>query len=210
MPNSQKPERVTRDYMREQTRELGIRILEAATDLFSRKGFLGTSTQEIADAVGLIKGTLYYHIGNKEDLLYQIHHQVVVEGIRRWTPIVERGQDDTRVLLRVMILEHCQVIDRYRDAVAVFIEESKFLSPKLAIAAVEERDQYQELLTRIIERGVARGELESKNPKLAALCLMSMMNSTYRWYHPGGTLGPDQLAQSIALLALEGMSVKSP
>lgn len=201
----QNPERATRERMREQTREVGARILQVSTELFSRKGFLGTTTQEIADSVGLIKGTLYYHIKNKEELLYEIHDQVVVEGIRRWAPIAARSDEDYRVLLKEMILEHCRVIDKYRDAVAVFVEERKFLSPALARAAVKKRDQYQGQLETVLKRGADRGELSVTNVRLTGLMLMSMMNSTYRWYRPGGPWGADELAAAITSLAFDGL-----
>ena len=129
MASTDRARPVSRDQLRQQTEQLGARILDVATELFSRKGFLGTTTQEIADASGLLKGTLYYHIDSKEELLFQIHERVLSEGIRRWSPLVEQLDSDSRDILRTMILEHCRIIDKYRDSVAVFVEELKFLYP---------------------------------------------------------------------------------
>jgi AcrR family transcriptional regulator len=201
---------VSRDQLRQQTEQLGARILDVATDLFSRKGFLGTTTQEIADASGLIKGTLYYHIDSKEELLFQIHERVLSEGIRRWSPLVEQLESDSRDVLRAMILEHCRIIDKYRDSVAVFVEELKFLSPELTAAIVEKRDRYQAMLDAVIKHGVDRGELVTDDLRLAGLTTMSMMNSTYRWYRPGGRWGPERLGQFISDLVLEGLQARQP
>jgi TetR/AcrR family transcriptional regulator, cholesterol catabolism regulator len=196
----------------ERRRERGRRtspldeIVRAATDLFSRKGFHATTTQELADAVGLVKGTLYYHIGNKERLLFRIHQEVTEDGIRRWSALAAQ-QLPAAETLRLMIVEHCRVMDRYRDAVAIFSEEMKHLSPALRRRLVARRDVYHGLLESTISRGVEAGELRTPNPRLATLTILGMLNGMYRWYRPGGRLKPEQVGEVFADLVLTGLAV---
>jgi AcrR family transcriptional regulator len=181
-------------------------ILAAATDLFSKYGFLGTTTQQLADAVGLVKGTLYYHIGSKEELLFRIHQVVTEEGIRRWAGAVEDLDSDTRVVLRQMIAAHCEIIDRYRNWVTVFSEELKFLSPPLLDQVVERRDVYTAMLETVIVRGVDRGELHTERPRASTLMILGMLNSVHRWYQPGGKLNATRLADIVSEVVLRGIA----
>lgn len=197
-----RPRRVT-SRGRQAASPLG-EILRAATDLFSRKGFHATTTQELADAVGLVKGTLYYHIGNKEKLLFRIHQDVTEDGIRRWTEIVARDLPASETL-RLMIVEHCRVMATYRDAVAIFSEEMKHLSPVLRRRLIARRDVYQGLLEATIERGVEKGELSTPSARLASLTVLGMLNGMYRWFRPGGRLKPDEVGAIFADLVLSGL-----
>src|SRR5439155_17644943 len=54
-------------------------VLSAATRVFSERGYHGASMQDVADAAGMQKASLYYHVGRKEDLLYAIHEQMMDE-----------------------------------------------------------------------------------------------------------------------------------
>lgn len=66
------------------------RILRIAASLFAKKGYQAVGVAEIGDAVGLGRGALYYHIGSKEELLYDI-------VIRYITELVATGSQILRV-----------------------------------------------------------------------------------------------------------------
>ena len=53
------------------------RLLSVATRLFARHGFESTSVQDIVDAAGVTKGAMYHYYGSKDDLLYEVYHQVL-------------------------------------------------------------------------------------------------------------------------------------
>ncbi|MEX1134716.1 MAG: TetR/AcrR family transcriptional regulator [Acidimicrobiia bacterium] len=181
--------------------------MAAATELFSEKGFLATTTQELADAVGLVKGTLYYHIGSKTQLLYQIHQHVTEEGSRRWEEILE-GADgrETPDVIEEMIIAHCEIMHEYRAWVAVFSEEVKHLPPEYARQVRRSRAAYQEQLRRVLQRGMAEGDLVPGDSRTAALILMGTLNSMYRWYSPKGRLSARRIGEVIASIALDGIS----
>lgn len=179
-------------------------IMRAATELFSRKGFHAATTQELADAVGLVKGTLYYHIGNKEKLLYRIHQQVTEDGIRRWSLLVTEDRPAASVI-RDMIVEHCRVMDLNRDAIAVFSNEMRYLGPALRRRVIARRDVYHDLLERTIERGVERGEFSTTSSRLASLTILGMLNGMYRWYQSGGRLGPEEIGDLYSEIVLSGL-----
>src|SRR6185295_9079241 len=93
------------------------RLLEVAVALFSHKGYVATSTREVAALLGMQKASLYYHIQSKEDLLYFICKSSL-EGIRR---DVESAIDGVPVPLeqtRVMICAHMESLLRHLDDLA--------------------------------------------------------------------------------------------
>jgi AcrR family transcriptional regulator len=189
-----------------ESKQLMVEILDAATQLFRERGFLGTTTQELADAVGLVKGTLYYHIGSKDELLYRIHEQVTDEGIARWKAIVEANQDTPAPeVLRQMIVEHCRVIDEYRDWVAVFSEEMKHLPRELRDRVRAKRAEYQKIFEDAVRRGVERAELVTDDAHLTALVALGMLNAIYRWYSPKGRLTPGRIGEIVASIFLDGI-----
>jgi AcrR family transcriptional regulator len=174
----------------------------------SRKGFHGAVAQDLADAVGLMKGTLYYHIHSKDELLFQIHQQVTEEGIRVWSSIVHKDAAPTQ-LLQEMIVAHCRVMDQYRDSVAVFSEEMKYLSPESFKKVIERRDVYTSLLEDVIARGMSTGEFRDFGSRIPTLIILGMLNGMYRWYRPGGELSPEEIGNIFLRLLLNGVVVPS-
>jgi AcrR family transcriptional regulator len=189
-------------------RSLHDRILDESAELMSRKGFHGAVAQDLADAVGLIKGTLYYHIRSKDELLFQIHQKVTEEGIRAWSTIVHKDETPTQ-LLKEMIIAHCRVMDQYRDSVAVFSEEMKYLSPESLSKVIERRDVYTGLLEAVIARGMSTGEFRNLGPRVPTLIILGMLNGMYRWYRPGGNLSPEEIGNIFFGLLLNGVITPS-
>ncbi|WP_235490550.1 helix-turn-helix domain-containing protein, partial [Frankia sp. AvcI1] len=62
-------------------------ILQAALEIFARKGYAAASIQDVADAVGVLKGSLYHYIDSKEDLLFQIFDNAHVDAERLMTEL---------------------------------------------------------------------------------------------------------------------------
>jgi AcrR family transcriptional regulator len=180
------------------------RIVEAATELFRLKGYHGTNTRELAEAAGITKGALFYHVGHKEEVLVRIHDMVMDRAVLSLTNAEAAGGDVAEIVAR-MIISHTRVIAEDRNATAVVSEEMKYLPEEQLKRVMSRRQQYQSLLERAIVRGVERGELVTDDPRLAAFMIVGMINSTYRWYRPEGTLTPDDMALGFAGLILYGL-----
>jgi AcrR family transcriptional regulator len=189
-----------------ESQQLMLEILTVATRLIRKKGILGTTVEDLVEAVGIPKGTLYYHIGTKAELLYRIHEHVTDEGFIRWQGILEatEGQSAKTVLER-MIHEHCVIIEEYRDWIAVFTEEMKFLSPELQAQIKVRRREYQQLLESVLERGVAEGVFSDRPIHLTASVIIGTLNSMYRWYTPEGRLGPRAMGRLVSSVIMEGV-----
>lgn len=187
--------------------EVLARLLLPAAAMIRERGILGASVEDLVDAVGVSKGTLYYHIRTKEGLLYWIHESVTEEGYQRWLKVIDetQGQPASTVLHR-MIEEHCIIIRDYRDCVAVINEEMKYLSGDMQRNIRARRTSYQALLESVLERGAADGEFVITNTRQTASIMIGMLNSMYRWYSPTGSLDVTELADTATELLLRGIS----
>jgi AcrR family transcriptional regulator len=193
-----------------ESQQLMVEILTAATKLMREKGFLGTTVEDLVEAVGIPKGTLYYHIGTKERLLYRIHEHVTIEGLNRWRAILDDSDGfSTSVVLERMIHEHCAIIETYRDWVAVITEEMKFLSPNLQSEIRLRRLEYQQLLESVLERGIKKGEFVDRPIHLTASAIIGELNSIYRWYSPDGRLSAGAMETLVSSVILKGVRVRA-
>ena len=182
-------------------------MIRAAARLFSERGYHGTSMQHLADALGLQRGSLYAHIGSKEELLFD----VVNEGADRF---LERGQQafDMESLaarrLRRLLVGHIETAIEHLDAATVFLNEWRYLSPEFISSIQEKRDRYEAMVRGIIEDGIAAREFRPDvNVRFAARLVLSAGNWTYAWFRPGGELGPTQIGERFAELLIRGLHV---
>jgi len=68
-------------------------VLKKAAELIARQGFDGTSMRDIAAAVNMLPGSLYYHFPSKEDMLLAIHERVVGDMTEEVQQAVSKGND---------------------------------------------------------------------------------------------------------------------
>jgi len=180
-------------------------MVRAAARLFSECGYHGTSMQHLAQALGLQRGSLYAHIGSKEELLFD----VVDEGAERF---LERGRHAAdmpalaSVRLRRLLVGHIETAIEHLDAATVFLNEWRYLSQPLQQIVQTKRDTYEGFVRRILDDGIAAGEFRGDaDVRFASTLILSAGNWTYAWYRPGGELGPTEIGERFATLILKGL-----
>lgn len=180
------------------------RILAAATDLFQTRGFLGTTTDEIADRASITKRTLYKHMGSKGRILLEIHEQFIAEGLERWRGVVARG-GSPEVRLRGLIEEHVQTVAEFQPAISVFFEEFKHLSPEERRLIIERRDAYETILRETLRQGFESGVFPRADLDVTTKGILGALTEVYRWYKPEAELDSDQIARFLADQFLDGL-----
>jgi AcrR family transcriptional regulator len=161
-------------------------ILQAASAVFSEKGYDATTLQDIASRVGLLKGSLYYYIENKEDLMYQLAvraHSEHLQGLRD-DPGIAEGDAVSR-------MEH--FIDRYMLQLDHNPPWNKVIERDFAFSGARSssigavQHQTHLLLKGIITEGIAGGVFDPAiDVSVAVNGILSLMNSTTRWHRPTG------------------------
>ncbi len=183
-------------------------VTRAAARLFSERGYNGTSMQHLADALGFQRGSLYAHIGSKEELLFD----VVEEGGNRFLQRAEQALEQpgpASARLRALLVGHVETAIEHLDAATVFLNEWRYLSPDLKRLVQEKRDRYETIVRTIISDGIAAGDFRpDANVRFAARLVLSAGNWTYAWYRPGGEMGPTEIGERFAELIIRGLEGK--
>jgi AcrR family transcriptional regulator len=185
-------------------------LLDAAAKLFWAKGYAATTTRELADAVGVQKASLYYYIDSKEDLLYDICVESLVDIKKSVTEAVAYQQDcSSRV--RAMIRAHVMVMLREKEKHATMLTELDALTGDRRAEVVALRDDYDRLVRGVLEDAQRAGVLsKDMTAKELELCLMNLLNGTIFWYREDGGRAPDQLVELFERMFLGGAGVRGP
>jgi AcrR family transcriptional regulator len=177
-------------------------LTRQAARLFAEKGYHGTSIGEIAEALGVQKGSLYAHIKSKQDLLYE----TMVEGARAFHAGLDAIPEELPATekIRLALRSHLRVVADQLDVATVFVQEWRYLEGERRDEIVAERRRYEERIRALFREGRELGELRSDlDDATAALLALSAANWAYTWLQPGRDT--DDLADRFYEQLLDGM-----
>jgi AcrR family transcriptional regulator len=180
------------------------KIIEVATDLFYRKNFPRTSMQEIAEGVGIYKGSLYYYVSSKEDLLFHIIYNAVTESVAQLTKVQKEICGSSEILRRA-IFHHVQYTAEHKAELGILLEDAKHLTEEYQQRIKNELERYEKIFERIIKQGIRSGEFKDVNPRVVCFGILGMCNWVYRWFSREGDMAPEQIASLFADMILSGL-----
>src|SRR5260370_30406090 len=166
-------------------------LTRAAARLFAEKGYHGTSVGDLAEALGVQKGSLYSHIDSKADLLWEVAR----EGSDAFHAALDAVPEDGPVLDRIdaALRAHLRVVAEQLDVATVFVREWRYLEGERRATFVTERRRYEERFRALFREGRERGDLRTDlDDATAALLALSSVNWAYTWLRPGAQT--DELA----------------
>jgi TetR/AcrR family transcriptional regulator, cholesterol catabolism regulator len=180
-------------------------IVSAAIRLFQQKGYHATSMQDIADAVGLQKGSLYHYISSKEDLLVEIFNDAIAQYNARLSRIVAMKLP-VRDRLELAIRYHIEGIAENLGVLTIFLRESYALNAQQQAKVALGTATYNEMFERLFTEGVATGEVRELDPRLAARTVLGACNWFYRWYRPDGRKSLDEIVPFMIDIIFHGIA----
>jgi AcrR family transcriptional regulator len=178
-------------------------ILRSASAAFARRGFHGTSVQEIATALGMTKGSLYYYFRNKQEILYFCHDyslDMLLELLAR----VRASNDPPDTRLRELIEGFVRVIVDELQGTPL-TQDVQALSPELLRRVVAKRDRFDRGLREIVREGMEQGVFAAGDPKLLGFAVLGSINWITRWYSPQGPARSADIARAYADFVLHGL-----
>lgn len=182
-------------------------IIDAAVRLFHERGYSNTSMQNIADAVGLLKGSLYYYITSKEDLLFEIHERFMNVLIEKTESRKAAADLPPRERLEGVIIDLLQLIRDYRAYVEVFFRERYSMEGSRWDAIHERRKRYEAVVREIIRDGQRDGSFRADlDEQIVSFGLFGMCNWSYQWLNPEGRLSAAEVARNFSTLFLDGLA----
>jgi TetR/AcrR family transcriptional regulator, cholesterol catabolism regulator len=177
-------------------------LTREAARLFAERGYHGTSIGDLAQAMGVQKGTLYSHIASKQDLLYETMRDgaaafhAALDAIPEELPATEK--------IRLALRAHLRVVAEQLDVATVFVREWRYLEGDRRDEIVGERRRYEERIRALFREGRELGELRTDlDDATAALLTLSAANWAYTWLRPGAET--DDLADRFYALLIDGM-----
>jgi AcrR family transcriptional regulator len=180
------------------------RIRDQAARLFARNGYDATGIQELSEAVGLGRGALYHHIGNKEQLLFEIMTSSAIETVLEAEALLEEtersAEEKVRALSRMMT---ATVADNLAEW-TVFFRELEALRPPLRRQALAWRQRFEDVWIAVIDQGGASGEFRPLDP-IVVKGILGMHNHAHVWLRPRGRLAPEEISDAFCDLLLPGL-----
>ena len=171
-------------------------ILKSAAAAFRRRGYHGASVDEIASALAMTKGNLYYYFRNKEDILYACHEY----SLDILLLLMHKVQDEPIAAdekLRKLILAFVHLILDELQGTALTLDPEA-LSPPLFAKVIAKRDEFDRGMRAIIQQGMDDGLFAKGDPKMMEFAIMGAVNWISKWFDPSGPMTSQQIGESFA------------
>lgn len=168
-------------------------ITRVAAALFNDRGFHASSMEDVAEAVGVKKPTLYHYVQSKAQLVSWIHDECVEAVLPPLVGYLKEGLTASETMYRVA----CDIfglLEQKPGYLRIYFENHRDLDRRSQTRIAKKRDEYYGLVKQVLERGTAEGELAVADASLTALAFFGMCNWGYQWYRPDGTKSPEDVA----------------
>ena len=175
-------------------------VLLAARKIIRRQGYHGTSIQDIADALGIRKSSVYHHIKSKQDMLYQILDEALGADTQGIAQIASSNLPPTRKL-ELALAHHISTLIEHFESVSILYREPNSLEPPYRDIYLPKRKHFERLFRRIIDEGIDVGEFSTADSKITAFAVLGMCNWLVHWYDPEGELSAKEIVERLTALA---------
>lgn len=182
-------------------------LLDIAAGLFAEKGFKNTTVRDIADAAGILSGSLYHHFDSKESMVDEILRTFQEELFAAYDEVIA-SDDDARTKIERAVRLSFEAIDQHRYEVAIFQNEADYLGGFERFGYLAERNaQSREVWMTLLNEGVKTGALRSDlNVELTYRFIRDTVWVAVRWYRPGGELSHTEVADQYLTILLDGIA----
>jgi AcrR family transcriptional regulator len=182
-------------------------LLSIAAELFATKGFKNTTVRDIAEAAGILSGSLYHHFDSKESMIDEVLSTFQEELFGKYDEILA-SDEDARTKLERAVRVSFEAIDQHPHEVAIFQNEADYLGGfarfgYLAERNAQSRNVWMTLLREGVQTGVLRSDLDVE---LTYRFIRDTIWVAVRWYRPGGKLSHDDIADQYLHILLDGIS----
>jgi AcrR family transcriptional regulator len=185
-------------------------IVAAAAKVFRTKGYHAATVRDIADEVGILKGSLYHHFESKEALLYLVVKEPIAQMYRTISEIAAADVGAAEKLRRA-ILAHLEAFDRHYPHLFVYLREREAVKTRFREMIGFSPKEYERRWQQILREGVAKGEFRPDlDIQVTSYGLLGMLNWSYKWYDPQGRLSVREVAEEFTSLALAGIAADQP
>ncbi|MCA8919789.1 MAG: TetR family transcriptional regulator [Planctomycetes bacterium] len=181
-------------------------ILRSAAAAFRRKGYHGTSMEDISEQLLMTKGSLYYYFSDKEAILFACHDFSLDRVLEKMREVIEaqkaaNSADKLGALIQGLV--DVMIDDLQGSALAL---DFTALRDELLEKIIIKRDQFERGMRVVISEGVKNGEFRNVDPKLATFAILGAINWISKWYRPDGSFKAADIGRMYSDLFVKGLS----
>ena len=181
-------------------------ILRSAAAAFRRKGYHGTSMEDISEQLLMTKGSLYYYFKDKEQILFACHDFSLDRVLEKMREVMEEQKgankaDKLGALIQGLV--DVMIDDLQGSALAL---DFTALRDELLEQIITKRDQFERGMRVVISEGVKSGEFRNVDPKLATFAILGAINWISKWYRPDGSFKAADIGRMYSDLFGKGLS----
>jgi AcrR family transcriptional regulator len=191
--------------VRRQRRSRKGDILVSFTAMVAERGYDAVSLRDVAEELGMSKGTIVHHYGSKEMLLEALHHDYMRRRLDEAAAVLERLSDPAERLGALIY----QLLFAQRDdraaTVAFAREISRFATDDSMADVRRMREEYFDLVRDVVRDGTERGKFSVRDATIVTFQVFGMCNWSWTWYRSDGPVSVDDIARSFIDTVLYGL-----
>jgi AcrR family transcriptional regulator len=185
------------------TSDRRIEILKSAAAAFRRRGYHGASVDEIASALEMTKGNLYYYFKNKEEILFACHEYSLDKLLALMAGVLaDSATPEAKLRRLVLAFVHIILDDLHGTALTL---DPEALSPPMLKRVIAKRDQFDQGMRAIIQQGIDDGQFRPGDPKMIEFAMMGAVNWISKWFDPAGEQTSDTIGDAFADYLVGGL-----
>ncbi|MBW1672967.1 MAG: TetR family transcriptional regulator [Deltaproteobacteria bacterium] len=181
-------------------------IIATASRLFVEKGFEKTTMEDIAHALNIHKGSLYYHINSKAEIFYEILKLSLKESSKKLVEVRRSKMGPEEKLMKILAV-HFKNIHNYSLEYQILLNERRHMLDRKQEKYIRTKMKaYENHIFEILKEGIdAKVFREDLNPRIIVAGIMGVGNAFYKWFSFDGPLSFDEVADIYIELFLSGI-----
>jgi AcrR family transcriptional regulator len=185
-------------------------IAEKAAELFDAAGYYNTSMEDIAESAGLRKPTLYHYFKSKDEILLEIHSEMIELILRRHEERLEAGVESHSRELYGLMRDLIELMETHPGHLRIFFEHQRELPEHYKEPIRARRQRFRGYVSDAIAGGIEAGEFVETDVEMATLAILGMCNWTYQWLRPNQERTAAEVTDAFWHFAMRGIAVNPP
>lgn len=181
-------------------------LLRISADLFAERGYTATTVRDIADAAGILSGSLYHHFDSKESMVDAILSRFIQQTLATYDEVIAEGRGPRGTFQRLVEVS-LESMTTERSAILVYQNEARFLVQEERFSYLQDAHRrFQKIWTSVIETGIKEGEFRPDlDPRLVYRLVRDTVWAAPRWWQPGGSLRYERLIEQYVAVLVNGI-----
>ena len=182
-------------------------VLNTAAEVFARQGYAAATVQQVADELGILKGSIYYYIKTKEDLLFRLLEEVHEDLDKRIAEVAALEDEDALERLERYVRIQTEYTLANLTKISVYYDNLDQLSQPNRKVILARRKVHEDFVVDLVLRGQAEGSIDDqRDARLIAYSIFSTIIWPYRWYRPRGRIKAADVVEGCVEFILRGVA----